>query len=387
MSVLGVKRACRGLVSVSAYDPEQTCSTRRRTLLHKRTSGKRGLLVNSRRLPNLARRKLYTECHESIGCAHMSSSSQHGFRIGIDLGGFKIEGILMDSSATELARYRIATPYDDYSGTIAVIRNLTAQLMQGITAEARIGIGVPGSISPLTRLIQNANSRWLNGHPLDFDLEVALGMPVRLANDANCFALSEAKDGAAENAHIVFGAILGTGCGGGIVVDGTLLNGPRNIAGEWGHNPLPWANPGEYPGPQCWCGRKGCLETWLSGPGMAADHARATGETLTAVEISARAKQGNEPARATLARHADRLARGLAHVVNIIDPDVIVLGGGLSQLPHLYEQLPQLIGPHIFADRGSAVIKPPKWGSASGVRGAARLWDLPAASFKRLGEF
>jgi fructokinase len=202
-------------------------------------------------------------------------------------------------------------------------------------------------------------------------------MPVRLANDANCFALSEATDGAAENAHIVFGVILGTGCGGGIVVDGRLLDGPRRIAGEWGHNPLPWAMPEEYPGPQCWCGRKGCLETWLSGPGMAADHARTTGETLTAVEIAVRARQGNEPARTTLSRHVDRLARGLAQVVNIIDPDVIVLGGGLSQLPHLYEQLPPLISPHIFADRASVAIKPPKWGHASGVRGAAWLWDLP----------
>lgn len=186
----------------------------------------------------------------------MTSSNQPEFRIGIDLGGFKIEGILLDSSATELARYRVATPFDDYVGTIAAIRDITAKLMQGITSEPTIGIGVPGSISPLSRLIQNANSRWLNGHPLDFDLEVALGMPIRLANDANCFALSEAIDGAAEKAHIVFGAILGTGCGGGIVVDRRLLNGPRNIAGEWGHNPLPWAAPEEYPGPQCWCGQR-----------------------------------------------------------------------------------------------------------------------------------
>jgi fructokinase len=196
----------------------------------------------------------------------------------------------------------------------------------------------------------------------------------------NCFALSEATDGVAKNAHTVFGVILGTGCGGGIVVDGRLLDGPLRIAGEWGHNPLPWATPEEYPGPQCWCGRKGCLETWLSGPGMAADHARTTGETLTAVEIALRAKQGNGPARTTLFRHVDRLARGLAQVVNIIDPDVIVLGGGLSQLPHLYEQLPQLMSPHIFADSPSVAIKPPKWGHASGVRGAARLWDVPDRS-------
>src|SRR5262249_39315147 len=175
----------------------------------------------------------------------------------------------------------------------------------------------------------------------------------------------------------VFGVILGTGCGGGIVIDGRLLDGPLGVGGEWGHNPLPWPKPDEYPGATCWCGRKGCLETWVSGPGMAADHARVTGETLTVKEIAERFRCGNQTARVTLSRHADRLARGLAHVVNIIDPDVIVLGGGLSQLSHLYEQLPELIGPHIFADRGSVVIRPPKWGDASGVRGAARLWDLP----------
>lgn len=223
--------------------------------------------------------------------------------------------------------------------------------------------------------MQNANSTWLNARPFDRDLAVALATPVRLANDANCFALSEAIDGAAENARIVFGVILGTGCGGGLVVNARLLDGPRGIGGEWGHNPLPWATPDEYPGSLCWCGRKGCLETWVSGPGMAADHARVTGEAHTAVEIAARARCGNGAARATLFRHADRLARGLAHVVNIIDPDVMALGGGLSQLSHLNELLPQLMGPHIFADRGSIVIKAPKWGDASGVRGAARLWD------------
>ena len=251
--------------------------------------------------------------------------------------------------------------------------------MQGIAPGANIGIAVPGSISPLTGLMQNANSTWLNGRAFDRDLAVALATPVRLANDANCFALSEAIDGAAENARIVFGVILGTGCGGGLVVNRRLVDGPRGIGGEWGHNPLPWAMSDEYPGPHCWCGRKGCLETWVSGPGMAADHAKVTGETHTAVEIAARAERGNGAARTTLSRHADRLARGLAHVVNIIDPDVLVLGGGLSNLSHLYEQLPQLMGPHIFADRASVVIKAPRWGDASGSRGAARLWDLPVS--------
>ena len=301
------------------------------------------------------------------------SSSQHGFRIGIDLGGSKIEGILISPGAAELARYRVATPRNDYATTIAAIVDLTARLMQGFPAGARIGIAVPGSISPLTGLMQNANSTWLNGRPFDRDLAVALATPVRLANDANCFALSEAIDGAGENASIVFGVILGTGCGGGLVVNGRLLDGPRRTGGEWGHNPLPWATSDEYPGPHCWCGRNGCLETWVSGPGMTADHARLTGETLTAVEIAERARCGNDAARATLSRHADRLARGLAHVVNITDPDVLVLGGGLSQLPHLYEQLPQLMGPHIFADRASIFIKAPRWGDASGSRGAARL--------------
>ena len=304
-----------------------------------------------------------------------NQSSQHALRIGLDLGGSKIEGVLMNFDATELARYRTASPRNDYPATLEALVGLTSKLMQGTDA-IKVGIAVPGSISPITGLIQNANSTWLNGRALHRDLALALGTPVRLANDANCFALSEAKDGAAENARIVFGVILGTGCGGGIVVDGRLLDGPLGIGGEWGHNPLPWAKPDEYPGPTCWCGRKGCLEKWVSGPGLAADHARVTGETFTAIEIAERFKSGSQSARVTLSRHADRLARGLAHVVNIIDPDVIVLGGGLSQLSHLYEQLPELIGPHIFADRGSVVIKPPKWGDASGVRGAARLWDL-----------
>jgi fructokinase len=306
----------------------------------------------------------------------MGTSGQNGLRIGLDVGGSKIEGILVGPGATELARYRVATPRNDYPATIASIVDLIARLMQGSPADVKIGIAIPGSISPLTGLMQNANSTWLNGRPFDRDLEVALATPVRLANDANCFALSEAFDGAAENARIVFGAILGTGCGGGLVVNGRLLDGPRGIAGEWGHNPLPWATSDEHPGPHCWCGRNGCLETWISGPGMAADHARLTGETHTAIQIAARAKRGNGAARATLSRHADRLARGLAHVVNIIDPDVMVLGGGLSGLSHLYERLPRLMGPHIFADRGSVVIKAPKWGDASGARGAARLWDL-----------
>jgi fructokinase len=296
-------------------------------------------------------------------------------RIGIDLGGSKIEGVLMDPESTELARHRVSTPRDDYAASIAAIVDLKARLMQGIQISTKIGIAVPGSISPVTGVMQNANSTWLNGRAFNRDLAAALATPVRLANDANCFALSEATDGAAKNTPIVFGVILGTGCGGGLVVNGNLLDGPRGIGGEWGHNPLPWAEPEEYPGPECWCGRRGCLETWVSGTGMAADHERLTGERQTAKEIAARAARGNDKASATLSRHADRLARGLAHVVNILDPDVLVLGGGLSQLSHLYEQLPNLMAPHIFADQCSVVIKPPRWGDASGARGAARLWD------------
>jgi fructokinase len=298
-----------------------------------------------------------------------------GLRIGIDLGGSKIEGVLMQSDASEFVRYRVPTPREDYERTIAAIVDLKNKLLQGIAVDAKIGVAAPGSISPATRLMQNANSTWLNGRPLGLDLASAMGRPVQVANDANCFALSEAIDGAARGARVVFGVILGTGCGGGLVIGGRLVNGPRAISGEWGHNPLPWAKPDEYIGPACWCGRTGCLETWLSGPGMAADHRRLTGETYTTLEIADRAKDGNRAARATLARHADRLARGLAHVVNILDPDVIVLGGGLSQLPHLYELLPKLMSPHIFADKASVVVKGPKWGDASGVRGAARLWD------------
>jgi len=304
--------------------------------------------------------------------------AEGGLRIGIDLGGSKIEGILLGAEGGELARYRVPTPRNDYAATIRAIVDLKAQLIRDIQSSPKIGIAVPGSISPASGVMQNANSTWLNGRALDRDLAAALNTTLLLANDANCFALSEAIDGAAENAHVVFGVILGTGCGGGLVVNGSLLEGPRGISGEWGHNPLPWAKPDEYPGPECWCGRKGCLETWVSGPGMAADHARVTGESHTAKEITERAVSGDNAAKATLVRHADRLARGLAHVVNIFDPDVLVLGGGLSQLSNLYTQLPSLMEAHIFADQCSVVIKPPRWGDASGVRGAARLWDIRA---------
>jgi fructokinase len=297
-------------------------------------------------------------------------------RIGIDLGGTKIEGVVLASGGEEVARRRIATPRGDYAGSVAAIRDLVLAL-EGASGrrECSVGIAIPGSISPATRRLQNGNSTWLNGRSFDADLAKAIGRPVRLANDANCFALSEATDGAGAGLRSVFGVILGTGCGGGIVHRGHVVDGPRGIGGEWGHNPLPWADAGEAPGPRCWCGRHGCMETWVSGPGMSADHARATGATIPAEEIVARASNGDGPAIDTLARHASRLARGLALVVNIIDPDVVVLGGGLSKLAHLYETLPGLMAPHIFADRASVDIRPPRWGDSSGVRGAAWLWD------------
>jgi fructokinase len=296
-------------------------------------------------------------------------------RIGIDLGGTKIEGLLLGADGRERKRHRIAAPRGDYAATVVAIRDLVALLEATLGRTATVGVGMPGSLSPATGLVQNSNSTWLNGRRLDADLSGALERPLRFANDANCFALSEAVDGAGADARSVFGVILGTGCGGGIVIGGRIVNGPRGIGGEWGHNPLPWASAEEHPGPLCWCGRRGCMEMWASGTGLQDDHARVTGEALSAIEIAARAAAGDAASRATLDRHASRVARGLAHVVNIIDPDVIVLGGGLSQLDHLYRVLPDLMVPYIFADRATADVRAPKWGDASGARGAAWLWN------------
>lgn len=296
-------------------------------------------------------------------------------RIGIDLGGTKIEGRLLDVDGNEAARHRVPAPRDDYAATLAAIADVVAHLEAGLPEPARVGVAMPGSLSPMTGRVQNSNSTWLNGKPLDHDLAAALGRSVRFANDANCFALSEATDGAAAGAASVFGVIIGTGCGGGIVIGGRVLNGPRGIGGEWGHNPLPWALPDEYPGPLCWCGRRGCMEMWASGTGLAADHERVTGERLTGEEVAQRARAGDAAAEAALARHASRLARGIASVVNIVDPEVIVLGGGLSQLEHLYRVLPALIAERVFADRPTIDLRRPKWGDASGGRGAAWLWS------------
>ena len=271
----------------------------------------------------------------------------------------------------------MSAPRLDYGATLKAIGEVVARLEKDSGGHGSIGIGMPGSAAPVDGLVQNANSTWLNGRPFGRDLEALLGRPVRLANDANCFALSEAVDGAGAGASSVLGVILGTGCGGGLVFRGDLIDGPLGIGGEWGHNPLPWATPDEIPGPRCWCGRHGCLETWVSGPGLEADHARTTGERLTGTEIAARAGRGDAAARATLDRHAGRLARGLAHVINIFDPYIVVLGGGLSCLPHLYAELPDRIAPHLFAAHPRVAVKPPRWGDASGVRGAAWLWGRP----------
>lgn len=300
-------------------------------------------------------------------------------RIGIDLGGTKIEGLLLDTSGAEIRRRRIPSPTNDYQSTIRAVTDLVAYLLADIPQEeachATVGVGMPGSLCPRTGLVQNANSTWLNGKPFDRDLAAAFNRPLRVANDANCFALSEATDGAGKGASCVFGVILGTGVGGAIIYRNQIIVGPRAIAGEWGHNPLPWPTADEFPGPRCWCGRHGCLETWLSGPAMAADHRRMTGETMTAEDIARLAEAGHAASAATLQRHASRLARGLAHVINIVDPDVIVLGGGLSQMPHLYRTLPGLIAPHVFADATEIDVRPPRWGDAGGARGAAWLWQ------------
>jgi fructokinase len=300
-------------------------------------------------------------------------------RIGIDLGGTKISGIVLNADGQIAAHERVATPRNDYHKVLTAVADLVASLERQTKlshGKATVGIGTPGAEIPGTGRLQNANSVWLNNQPLRQDLQRALNRTIRMANDADCLALSEASDGAAEGYRTVFAVILGTGVGGAIVHHLSLLSGPNGIAGEWGHCPLPSPDDDERPGPQCWCGRKGCNETWLSGPGLSADHVRATGQTLTANRIAAAATDdADSECAATLARHTDRLARGLAMVSNIIDPDVIVLGGGLSNMDHLYEKLPAAMAPHLFTTTPRCTIVPARHGDDSGVRGAARLWD------------
>jgi fructokinase len=296
-------------------------------------------------------------------------------RIGIDLGGTKIEVIALDANERERFRKRVPSPRGDYPGTIEAVASLVRDAEQA-AGPASVGIGMPGAISPATGLVKNANSTWLNGRPLAEDLTTRLARPLRLANDANCLALSEATDGAAAGKAVVFGVIIGTGTGGGIVVDRTAIVGANAIAGEWGHNPLPWPEAAEWPGPPCYCGRTGCIETFLSGPGMAADHLRAGGETMDAATIVARAGAGDAQAGATLDRYEGRLARALASIVNVLDPDVIVVGGGLSNIDRLYTNVPRLWTGFVFSDRIATRLVRATHGDSSGVRGAARLWPM-----------
>jgi fructokinase len=303
-------------------------------------------------------------------------------RIGIDLGGTKIEGVALDDHGEQRARFRVPTPQHDYAGTVEALAGMVHQLEEAAGGSGTVGIGIPGVVSPVTGLVKNANSVWLIGHPLDRDLEQRLGRPVRVANDANCFALSEAVDGAGAPTgargrypHVVFGVIVGTGVGGGVVVDGKVLVGKNAIAGEWGHNPLPWPNADEYPGPDCYCGRRGCIETFLSGPGLARDHQRHGGAALDASAIVQQAAAGDPAAEATLSRYEDRMARALASVLNVIDPDVVVLGGGLSKIERLYPNVPALWTRHAFSDAVATPLRPPRHGDSGGVRGAAWLWS------------
>lgn len=297
-------------------------------------------------------------------------------RLGIDLGGTKIEIVALGADGAELARRRVPTPVGDYAGTVAAIVDLVRSVERALDCTGSLGVGIPGTISPATGLVKNANSVCLIGHALDRDLEAALGRPVRLANDANCFALSEASDGAGAGYGTVFGAILGTGTGSGIVVDGRPLVGPNAIAGEWGHNALPWPGPDELPGPLCYCGKHGCTEGFLSGPGLARDHGERTGQALAGAEIVAAATRGEPAAEATLQRYESRLARALAAVMNLLDPDVIVLGGGLSNIDRLYRNVPRLWGRHVFSDTVATPLVRARHGDSSGVRGAAWLWPV-----------
>jgi len=303
-------------------------------------------------------------------------------RIGVDLGGTKIEAIALSPGGQEIARLRVTTPRD-YAACLDAIAALVRKLDRAGGAAGTVGVGIPGTVVPQTGLVKNANSTWLNGQPLERDLAGRLGRPVRVMNDANCFALSEATDGAAAGAPVVFGVILGTGVGGGIVVDGRCLPGANLIAGEWGHNPLPWATPDEQPGPPCYCGKHGCVESWLSGPGFEHDHTERTGITVSGREIVRAAASGDASARATLARYHDRLSRALASLINVLDPDVVVLGGGMSNLPGLPEATSALLPRHVLAVGASSdpvltrVVRAGH-GDSSGVRGAAWLWPSSA---------
>ncbi len=303
-------------------------------------------------------------------------------RIGIDLGGTKIEGIVLDESGKTLARRRLPSPQGNYRATLDAIADVVLGLERETGGRCSVGIGIPGALSPTTGRIKNANSTWIIGEALDRDLAERLGRPIRLENDANCFALSEAVDGAGAGAGSLFGVILGTGVGGGLVVDGRLIGGRNAVSGEWGHNTLPWPDEAERQGPRCYCGKRGCIETFLSGPGLARDHQSASGQAWPAERIVASAAQGDSGCGATLARYEDRLSRALASVINLLDPEVIVLGGGLSGIARLYVALPRLLPAYVFGGEAETAVLPPRHGDSSGVRGAAWLWrtdELEAA--------
>ncbi len=296
-------------------------------------------------------------------------------RIGVDLGGTKIEALALDGAGREAWRRRVATPRDDYDATLDAVAALVHAAEAELGARGSVGVGMPGAVSPATGLVKNANSTWLNGRPLVQDLSARLGREVRCANDANCFALSEAVDGAGADGRLVFGVILGTGVGGGLVFERRAWSGPNAIAGEWGHNPLPWPRPDELPGPECYCGKRGCIETFLCGPALARDYETVAGRGLAAEQIAAAAEAGEPAAEDALRRYEERLARALAALINLLDPDVIVLGGGLSNLGRLYTHVPRLWQRHAFSDRLATPLRPPRHGDSSGVRGAAWLWS------------
>ncbi len=296
-------------------------------------------------------------------------------KIGIDLGGTKIEGIALSDAGNELYRHRISTPQGDYRGTLKSIADLINKIEAAVGEKGSIGICTPGALSPVTGLMRNSNSVCMNGKPVLTDLQDLLQREICIANDANCFALSEAVDGAAKDAAVVFGVIIGTGTGGGVVIDKKVLVGPNAIAGEWGHNPLPWPQDFELPGPECYCGKSGCIETWLSGPGIVRDHELHNNEFIDAETLDGKARFGDEDANETLQRYEDRMARSLAHVINILDPDVIVLGGGMGKIKRLYDNVPKLWGDYVFSDVVNTKLLAPVYGDSSGVRGAAWLWN------------
>ena len=298
-------------------------------------------------------------------------------RIGIDLGGTKIEGIALANDGAITTRVRVATPRS-YDASVAAIADVVGQIERTVGGRCSVGIGIPGAITP-AGVVKNANSTWLNGRPLGGDLKARLGRPVRLMNDANCFAISEAADGAGVGADVVFGVILGTGVGGGIVVSGKCLEGPNRIAGEWGHNPLPWMTADEFPGPECYCGKQGCIETFVSGPAFERDFAARVGRTESSAAIVEAAARGDRLANDVLALYVDRLARALASLVNVLDPDVVVLGGGMSNVSGLAESVASLLGRYVFSDRVVTRVVKNRHGDSSGVRGAAWLWPPTAA--------